>query len=258
MTPKQNNMRLKALIIDDEQASRETLKNYLGSYCGELDIMGMAENLDQALQLIKKYKPDVIFLDIEMPFGNGFDLLEQAGEQGFETIFVTAFSEYALRAIKVSASNYLLKPIDIDELIAAVEKVREQHSSKSDHIHTRILIENSALVNRQQHKIVLPSLEGFEVVTIKDVVFCEAEDNFTRFHMVDGSKRLICRTLKFYEELLGDFDFIRIHKSHLINRHFVSRYLKGKGGQVVLSTGETLEVSPTRKSEFLDLFRDGR
>lgn len=251
-------MKLKALIIDDEQASRDTLKNYLATYCDGVEVLGLAENLDQGLQLIKKHKPDVIFLDIEMPFGNGFDLLEQAGEQGFETVFVTAFSEYALKAIKVSASNYLLKPIDIDELIAAIDKVREEHALKNDHVHTRILIENSTIANRQQHRIVLPTLEGFEVLTIKDIVFCEAEDNFTRFQLLDGSKRLICRTLKFYEELLGDFDFVRIHKSHLINRNYVAKYLKGKGGQVVMSTGDVLELSPTRKADFLEHFRDGR
>lgn len=248
-------MKLKAIVVDDELASRETLQNYLQKYCPDIEVSGLAEDVNQAIALINKHKPDVVFLDIEMPFGNGFDLLEKIGDHQFETIFVTAFSEYALKAIQVSASNYLLKPVSIDELIGAVEKVQKNISGQKDHLNTKILIENSGLANRQLHKIVLPTLEGFEVVVLKDVSFCEAEDNFTRFHLANGSKKLICRTLKFYEELLSGFDFIRIHKSYLINRHFVSRYMKGKGGQVALSTGEELDISPARKQEFLDAFK---
>lgn len=250
-------MNLKALIVDDELSSRETLKSYVENYCENTTIVALAEDVRSALDAIKKHNPQVVFLDIEMPFGNGFDLLQQANEHSFETIFVTAFSSYALRAIQVSASDYLLKPVDIDELIASVDKVKRQVLLKEDNLHTRILIENSGLANRQLHKIVLPTLEGFEVVCIRDIIYGEANDNFTVFHLEGGSKKMICRTLKFYEELLSEFDFIRIHKSHLINKHYVSKYIKGKGGQVVLSSGQELEVSQSRKQQFLDLFRVG-
>ena len=247
-------MTLKAIIVEDEKTGRETLAHYLKSYCPQVELVGMAEAVKPGLTLIDRYKPDLVFLDIEMPFGNGFDLLEQVGEPDFDVIFITAFSEYALRAIQVSAAHYLLKPLNIDELVEAVQKVEAARSKARDFNQTRILVENVQLENRQLHKMVLPTMEGFEVIRINQIVYCTAQDNFTEFHLTDGHKKLICRSLKHYEELLDDFDFIRIHKSYLINKHYVSKYRKGKGGTVVMSTGAEVEVSASRKAEFLQRF----
>ncbi len=249
-------MKLRAIIVEDERASRETLASYLARYCPEVEVCGMANAVKPALDLIRKQQPALVFLDIEMPFGNGFDLLEQVEHIDFDTIFITAFSEYALKAIQVSAAHYLLKPVDIDELISAVQKVVESRKKEQQFLHTRILVENVQLENRQLHKVVLPAMDGFEVIRMKDIIRCEAADNFTEFHLLSGAKKLICRSLKHYEELFRDFDFIRIHKSHLINRHYVSRYRKGKGGTVEMSNGHQVEVSALRKQEFLAHFSD--
>jgi len=245
---------LKAIIVEDEEAGRVTLSNYLGKYCPDVKLEAMVDSVKTGLEAIKKYSPDIVFLDVEMPFGNGFDLLEQSEDIDFETVFVTAYSEYAIKALNFSASYYILKPIDIDELISAVDKIKIEKEKNDNSVHSKILLENIKNSNKQLHKIVLPLLDGFEVVQVKDILRCKAEDNFTSFFMKDGSKQLICRTLKFYEEMLKDFDFVRIHKSHMVNVQHIKRYKKGKGGQVIMSDGAEVEVSVKRKKDLLNKF----
>jgi two-component system LytT family response regulator len=247
-------MVLKAIIVEDEEAGRITLENYLGKYCPEVKIMALCDSVASGLEAITTHQPDIVFLDVEMPFGNGFDLLEQVEDINFETIFVTAYSEYAIKALNFSASYYILKPIDIDELIAAVDKIKAEKSKDDYAVHSKILLENIKNTNKQLHKIVLPLIDGFELVQVKDIVRCKAEDNFTMFYMVDGSKQLICRTLKFYEDLLKDFDFIRTHKSHMVNVQHIKRYIKGKGGQVIMSDSSEIDVSASRKKDLLNRF----
>jgi two-component system, LytTR family, response regulator len=246
---------LKAVIVEDEAASRETLKNYLSKYCRDVVVAGEADSVQSGLETISRCKPDVVFLDVEMPFGNAFDLLDQITEKTFETVFVTAYDHYALKAINFSASYYILKPIDIDELIKAVEKIAEKRESKEHALRTRILIDNIRIENKQLQKLILPQLDGFEVATVKDIIRCQANDNFTEFYFTDGSKRLICRTLKYYEELLAELDFLRIHKSHLINLHYLKRYRKGKGGQVVMTDNSVLDVAPAKKHFLIEKFK---
>ena len=215
----------------------------------------MADSVKSGVPLIKEKNPDIVFLDVEMPYGNGFDLLEQFDNIQFEVVFVTAFSQYAIKALNLSASYYILKPVDIDELVAAVEKIKEKKLSKSEMpSHTKVLIDNLKSINNQSKKIILPILEGFEVISISEVIRCEAQDNFTQFHLKSGKKLLICRTLKFYEECLVDFDFVRIHKSHLINMQYVIKYTKGKGGFITMSDGSQVDVSPNKRDEFLMKF----
>lgn len=247
-------MKLQAIIVDDEEASRDTLKRYLEKYCPDVVVMELSDSVKSGLAAIEKHNPDIVFLDVEMPFGNAFDLLDQVKDPKFETVFVTAFSHYALKALNLSAAYYILKPIDIDELINAVDKIKKQREKTGDSFHTRILIENIHSVNKQYHKIVLPLMEGFEVIQVKDIIRCEANDNFTDFVLANGRKLLICRTLKFYEELLQEFDFVRVHKSHLINIQHVTKYLKGKGGQVVMSDNSVADVSPNKKEELMKKF----
>lgn len=247
-------VKLKAVIVEDEKASRETLMNYLSRYCPTVEVCATADSVNAGLAVIRQHNPDLVFLDVEMPYGNAFDLLEQVEEPTFETVFVTAYDQYALKALNFSASYYLLKPIDIDELVAAVEKVQKSRMKEKDSLHTRVLVENLQSTGKQEQKVVLPVLDGFEVVRVRDILRCQANDNFTDFHLLDGSKRMICRTLKFYEQLLQDFDFVRVHKSHLINLQYVKAYRKGKGGQVVLSDGSEVDVSVSRKQAFLQRF----
>ena len=246
--------KLRAILVDDEKASRETLANYLKKYCPDVELMDSVASVKEGLESISKHKPNLVFLDVEMPYGNAFDLLEAVEEVNFETIFVTAFSHYAMKALNISASYYLLKPINIDELISAVHKVKENLAEESLPNHTSILVENIHNQHKQNHKIVLPMLDGFEVIKVKDIVRCKAEDNFTCFYLTNGSKKLICRTLKFYDELLSEFKFIRVHKSHLVNFHHITKYHKGKGGELSFTDGSTVDVAPSRKKELMSYF----
>jgi two-component system LytT family response regulator len=245
---------IKAVIIDDEKDSREILAGYLAKYCPEVTVSGFGESVATGLNAIQKHQPDIVFLDIEMPYGNGFDLLDKVGNVTFETVFVTAFDNYAIQALNQSAAYYLLKPIDIDELINAVGKIKKERSEENYTQHAKILLENIRAGSPQ--KIMLPTMEGFEIVPIHSIVHCEAVDNFTRFYF-EGEKQqplMICRTLKYFEEILREHKFLRIHRSYLINPEYVIRYNKGKGGSVTMKNNQELEISPNKKNEFLSLF----
>lgn len=247
-------MNLTAVIIEDEEASVVALSNYLAKYCPNIQLLGNAQNIELGHQLIAAKNPDLVFLDVEMPFGNAFDLLEKFDTITFETIFVTAYSQYAMEALNLSACSYLLKPISIDQLVEAVEKASEKIEQKQELRSTHVLLENLAIENRQSKKMVLPMLDGFEVVVLKNIIRCQANDNLTDVYLNDGSKRTICRTLKHYEQVLSDYDFVRVHKSHLININEVRQYKKGKGGYISLSDGSTVDISPARKEQFLKKF----
>jgi two-component system, LytTR family, response regulator len=243
---------MKAVIIDDEKDSRQILANYLTKYCPDVTVCGFGESVATGLDAIKQHVPDVVFLDIEMPFGNGFDLLEKAGDHTFETVFVTAFGNYAIQALNQSAAYYLLKPIDIDELVKAVEKIKTERKERNYTQHARVLMDN--MKGGGQQKIMLPTLEGFEIVAIEKILYCEAADNFTKFFFDEGQPLMICRTLKYFEDVLQPHGFLRIHRSYMINPTFVIRYSKGKGGYVTMKNNQELEVSANKKQEFLSLF----
>lgn len=243
---------MKAVIIDDEQDSRTILANYLKKYCPDITVCGFGQSVETGLLEIKKHSPEIVFLDIEMPYGNGFDLLDRIEDITFETVFVTAYDNYAIQALNQSAAYYLLKPIDIDELIKAVDKIKKERQADSYIQHARVLAENKRGTNQ---KIMLPTLEGFEIVNINTILYCEAADNFTKFYFEQNQPLLICRTLKYFEDVLQDHGFIRIHRSYLINPNHVIRYSKGKGGSVTMKNNQELEISPNKKQEFLNQFK---
>jgi two-component system LytT family response regulator len=243
---------MKAVIIDDEKDSREILANYLKKYCPDVTVCGYGESVATGIDAIKKHQPDVVFLDIEMPYGNGFDLLEKCPDFTFETVFVTAFDNYAIQALNQSAAYYLLKPIDIDELLKAVQKIKTERNSDGYTQHAKILLNN--INGEAQQKIMLPTMEGFEIVPVTSILYCEAVDNFTRFIFENSPTLLICRTLKYFEDILRPHRFFRIHRSYLINPAYVIRYSKGKGGFVTMKNNQELEVSANKKKEFLELF----
>ena len=244
---------MKAVIIDDEKDSRNILASYLKKYCPDVTVCGFGESVATGLEEIHKHQPDIVFLDIEMPYGNGFDLLDKIEDITFETVFVTAFNNYAIQALNQSAAYYLLKPIDIDELVKAVEKIKKERSEKNYLQHARVLVENKKPGANQ--KIMLPTMEGFEIVNINTILYCEAADNFTKFYFEERLPTLICRTLKYFEDVLADHRFLRIHRSYLINPDFVVRYSKGKGGYVTMRNNQELEISAYKKQAFLDLFQ---
>lgn len=196
----------------------------------------------------------MVFLDVEMPFGNAFDVLEGCKDLYFETIFVTAFSEYSLRALNQSAAYYLLKPVSIEELILAVNKV-QQHIINQEIINrNRVLIENFREPSPEKQQVILPTLEGFEVIKMEEIIRLQGNGNFTDIYLKNKTKKMVCRFLKHFTEILP-YPFIRVHKSHIINSLFVKSYHKNSGGYVVLEDNTEVEVSPTYKEEFLRMFK---
>ena len=244
-------MKLNAIIVEDEQTSREILKNYIYKYCPNVAILGEAENIDEALVLIRNNELDLVFLDVEMPYGNAFDLLEKVGDINFETVFVTAYNQYAMDALNAHASYYLMKPISIDELIKAVDYVTEI-KIKEDALQDRVLVPKT---NSVSGKITIPQQDGFEVINTADILYCKADDNYTEIYLNNNKKKLVSKTLKYFEEALNDGNFARIHKSYLANVNEIVKYVKGKGGSVVLSNGKQLMVSASKKSDLLSFFK---
>jgi two-component system, LytTR family, response regulator len=249
---------LKAVIVEDEPISRQILAGYISRYCPDVKLVAEAGDIEAGISAIQKHQPDILFLDVEMPKGNGFDLLEQIEAINFETIFVTAYGNYAIKALNYSAAYYILKPVSIEELVTAVEKIKQKKQKDQRSIHTKVLLENIQTGSIQQYKLVLPLQDGFDVVAIKDIVHCRANDNFTDFFFISKQKKMICRTLKFYEELLAESGFMRVHKSHLINLDHIIKYTRGKGGQLTMADGAVIDISPNKKEELLVKFTKGR
>lgn len=243
-------MKLKTIIVEDEKISRDILKNYINKYCPNLEFVGEASNIEEAHKLIHQHELDLVFLDVEMPFGNGFDLLEQVEDRSFETIFVTAYDHYAIEALNNQATYYLLKPISIDELIKAVNIVTEI-KTKEDQLQNTILQPSTSIV---KGKITIPLQDGFEVINVEEIVFCKADDNYTEIHF-SNSKKIVSKTLKHFEEVLKEYPFARIHKSYLVNINAITKYKKGKGGSVELNNGKEVLVSASKKSNLLAHFK---
>lgn len=236
-----------AIIVDDEEKNRQTLFNLLSKHCPTVQVMDSCDSIDSAIISIEKSMPDVVFLDIEMPFHNGFHLLERIKDPEFAVVFVTAYNQYAIQAIKFNAMDYLLKPVNVNELKHAVEKV-EKRSKDSKSIDYKPLVE---MLKSKSAKIAVPTFEGLQMINAADIIKCIANDTYTVLHFIDGSKMMVSKLLKEYEELLEPLNFFRIHNSYLINLNHVIKYVKGDGGYVIMSDGETCEVSRRKKNELL-------
>ncbi len=242
-------MKIKAIIVEDEANSREILSNYIAKYCSDVSLVGEAASIDEAKALINKYDPDLVFLDVEMPFGTGFDLLDQFPDRTFETVFVTAYNQYAIDALNNHAAYYLMKPINIDELIKAVEYVVEIRK-KEDALEDSVL---TPKLNKVDGKITLPQQDGFQILNVSEILYCKADDNYTEIYL-ENKKILVSKTLKYFEEALSKFAFARIHKSYLVNVNEIVKYRKGKGGSVIISSGKELLVSASKKKDLLAYF----
>jgi two-component system LytT family response regulator len=241
-----------ALIVDDEENSRFTLREMLKMFCPEVSILGEAEGVKTALEQTKKLDFDVVFLDIQMMDGNGFDYLRQVGSIDFDVIFITAFDQFAIQAIKYSALDYLLKPVDADELKEAVKKVKKKEpKSKKNY---DVLLDN--LKDQEKQKLVLPTNEGIHIIQIDNIIRCEADDYYTRIFLVDKRMIMVSKTLKNTEELLSGKSFVRSHKSHLVNLQFVKKYVKSDGGYLELKDGTTIPVSRRKKELILNYIQN--
>ena len=238
-----------ALIVDDEANNRENLRSALTQYCPEVNVIGEADSALTAFDFLQKNQPDLVFLDIGMPMGDGFQLLESLPEINFDIIFVTAFNQYAIRAIKCCAIDYLLKPIDVFELKQAVSRAIANQAKKEQQQKLDLLINNRQQPNQ---KIALPQSDHVEFVAIEEIIRCKGEKNYTWFYLKDGRKLLVSQTLKEYVDLLEDAHFYRVHQSHLINLQQIKKYSRRDGGYVVMTDGEQIPVARNRKEGLLD------
>lgn len=247
-------MKIRSVIVEDEASAREALKSYLTKYCPQIELCGEAQDAREAVPLLHEINPQLVFLDVELPFGNAFDILDACKDLYFETIFVTAFSEYSLKALNQSAAYYLLKPVSIEELIVAVNKVQEHVIKKEMFDRNRVVVENFREQQPEKRQVILPTLEGFEVIKMEEIVRMQGNGNFTDIYLRDGSKKMACRFLKHYAEILPH-PFIRVHKSHIININCVTSYHKGLGGYVLLNDKTEIDISPNYKESFLQWFK---
>lgn len=241
---------ISAVIIDDEAKGRLALREKLAAYCQQVQILAEATNGQEALMLIQHHKPQLIFLDIEMPRMNGFEMLNELTDKNFHIIFTTAYDQYAIKAIKYAAFDYLLKPIDIEELRTAVSKAdsRENNQTKKQ---VELLRQNMQHPKKQLFKLAIPTLDGLFFYDINDIIYLEANSNYTNIFLTDKIKITASKTLKEFEELLPEDIFFRVHHSYLINLNYIKRYIKGDGGQIELKNGTYVDVSRRKKDEFL-------
>jgi len=249
---------IKAIIIDDEVHCLDTLNILISDYCPDVQIAEQCISAKKAIAAIETHKPDLIFLDIEMPVMNGFELLEHYSEIPFSVIFTTSYNQYAIRAIRFSALDYLLKPIDPKELVAAVHKIQIQKHLPTS-VQFRMLKDQIQQKENAITKIAMPTSEGFELITASEVIRFEADNNYTFMYLKNKNKIIACRTLKDIEEQLQDFpSFVRVHNSYLVNLNEVSKYIRGEGGYLVMSDGTTVSVSRSRKDLLLKKLQPGR
>ena len=242
---------IQAVIIDDEKLAREALFDLIKQYCPSVEVIGQADSRESGQELINTVKPDLIFLDIEMPFGSGFDLLSDISDINAEVIFTTAHDQYALKAIKISALDYLLKPVKKNELIEAVEKFRKK-DWETTHEMLTLLTDQLKHGPTTLKRIGIASLKGITVVDVADIMYCEADGNYTNFKLSGAAKLLTAsKTLKEYENILSSASFVRTHQKYLINVSHVKEYLRGRGGSIIMDDGKVIDVSQNKRSEVL-------
>jgi two-component system LytT family response regulator len=246
-----NLKQLKAILIDDESNSRNSLLQKLHTHCPQVDVIAEAENGEEGIKAIETHKPDIVFLDVEMPRMNGFNMLQQLQRRDFELIFTTAYDHYAIQAIRCSALDYLVKPIPILALKQAVERAQEKRQTNAPNQRIETLLYNLLDEKNANTRIAIPSMEGLQFVEIAGIVYLEAESNYTFIHLDPAARITVSKTLKDFEELLPAHTFIRIHHSFLINKNHIRKYLKGEGGQVLMSNGKMLDVARRKKDEFM-------
>jgi two-component system LytT family response regulator len=244
-------MKKKVLIIDDENRTRDFVKKMIDSFQLDLEVFTDGENVETGIEAINRIQPDIVFLDIQMPDGTGFDVLNSIETKRFEVIFITAYQEYAIKAIKFSALDYILKPIDAEELHSAILTAIDSVDFKKEDLQYEALENNIQPGNRR--KLVLKTQECVYIVDLIEIIRCEADKNYTFFFLNNGKKILVSRTLKDFETMLNGYGFFRIQQSHLINLDYLDRYDKHQGGAIIMKDGSALPLSPAKKDQFFKL-----
>ncbi len=246
------NKTFKAVLIDDEDDCIRIIEKILKKHCADIEICGEANIVSDAVDLINKCKPDLVFLDIQMPDGDGFDVLEKVSHTNFEVVFVTAHDQHAIRAFRFSALNYLLKPIDPVEIVETVKRFKR----RSNPVKPQSLGIFKEAINNNIKRIILPTSEGTHMVEIKDIVRCEADSNYTTFYISDTQKVVVSSSLGTYEKLLVNHNFTRIHNKHLVNLLHIKKFLNTMGGMVKLSNGEMIDVSTRKRHELITRMKE--
>ncbi len=244
---------IKAIIVDDELGARESLSKMIEKNCKQLEVIAKADSMLAAFEAITNKQPDLVFLDIEMPNGNAFDLLEKFKEINFNIIFTTAYDHYAIKAIKFSAIDYILKPIDPEERVEAVKRVEKKQTNQPNVLDKQFktLLSNVRPENKLK-KVGIPDGDGLIFINLADIIRCESDGNYTFFILTNGKKIIASRTLGEYEQMFTEDNFFRIHRSHLVNLQHVKKYIKGEGGYVIMADDSQVEVSRRNKNEFLE------
>lgn len=248
-------MILKVVIVEDEKHSRETLKSLLEEFCKDVQVIATAGSVSEAVKVLSVFSPDVVFLDIELQSGVGFDVLNQIKDPSFEVIFTTAFEKYAIKAIKFSSLDYLLKPIDLDELQQAVEKARNRMDTNIYRQQIDTLMHSLSRETNKQEKICLATTAGMEFIAIEDIILCKADGSYTSFVLKDKNSLLVSKHLKEYENLLADQQFMRVHNSYLINLKEVKKYIKSDGGYIIMSNDMHVSLSPRKKDDLIEAMK---
>lgn len=241
---------IRAILIDDEMTSLKNLKQKLEEFCKQVTVIAALDKPEEAIPVIKNAKPDVLFLDIEMPKMSGFRMLEELGDYEAEIIFTTAYNHYAIDAMRISAFDYLVKPVAIEELEQTVNRLLEK---KSMHTQERLHILKNSIneAKNQENKIAVPVSDGFEFIVIKNILRIESSSSYSRIFFIDGKSVVVTKLLKDFEDILTPYHFFRVHNSHLINLNYIKKYLRGVGGQVLMDNGELIDVSRRKKEEFI-------
>ncbi len=243
---------MQAILVDDEPDGIRTLQKMLERHCTDITVIATCSNAAMAAQKIAQLSPDVVFLDIQMPGKSGLDLLTELDAKDFEVIFVTAHNEYMLQALQYSAADYLLKPVDEDRLVEAVQLVKKRIGSGKKDEHTNALLHNLGKAgNPAEMRLCLPTQKGFTILKLEDILYCEAERSYTIFHLKENKTVIVSKPLLEYDQLLQDTSFFRVHKSFLVNLHHMKEYQRGEGGVVIMSNGAEIEVSRRKKEIFL-------
>jgi two-component system LytT family response regulator len=244
--------KVKAILVDDELSSLQNLQQKIAEFCPEIKVIATSNKPEEAIFLIRHHKPDVIFLDIEMPRMNGFRMLEELQGVDAEIIFITAYNHYAIDAIRISAFDYLMKPISVEDLQNAVSRLMVKHKRQTQEklsVLKKSLQENKS----QEDRIAIPTGEGMEFINIKNIVRIESSSNYSKLHLLSGQTFLVTRLLKDFEEMLLPYRFYRVHHSHVINLTYIEKYIRGEGGQIVMQNGDVIDVARRKKDEFLKL-----
>ena len=243
---------MKTILIDDELSSLKNLKSKLEEFCPDVNIIASTQKPEEALVLIKQHKPDLVFLDIEMPRMNGFRMLEELGDYDFDIIFTTAYNHYAIDAIRISAFDYLTKPIAIKDLQNAVTRLLHyRHATTKERLD--VLRQSFHENKTQEDKIAIPTAEGLEFLQIKTIVHIDSSANYSKLFLNNGKQILVTKLLKDFEDMLLPYRFYRVHNSHLINLNYIQKYIRGEGGQVVMQNGDVVDVARRKKDDFLKI-----